>query len=139
MLVAIGNSLTGPGAQHELKEFVERVERALPNLQCHRLIVSYSWLLLATFKVCIHVHVPVSMMKDTCVSLFVFIQVLGAAKRLTDSMQEQIWAYFSQTMVPCITKYQMQCIESQQQLTKEDIEELLIQGVDGVETSRVSV
>ena len=51
-LVAIGNSLTGPEARHDLKEVVERVERALPNLQCHRLIVSYSWLLLATFKVC---------------------------------------------------------------------------------------
>ena len=56
-----------------------------------------------------------------------------------DSMQDQIWGYFSETMVPSITKYQVQCIQSQQQLTKEDIEDLLIQGVDGVETCKVSV
>ena len=78
-------------------------------------------------------------MTSFCINLFVIIQVLYAAKRLTDSIQEQIWGYFSQTMVPCITKYQMQCIQAQQQLAKEDIEDFLIQGVHGVETSKVSV
>ena len=50
-MIALGNCLTGPEAQQELKEIVKQVESYLPNLQCHRLIVSYSWLLLATFKV----------------------------------------------------------------------------------------
>ena len=51
-------------------------------------------------------------------------------------MEEQIWGYFSQTMVPFITQYQMQCT---QQLTKEDIEDILIHGVKGVEPSKVSI
>lgn len=51
-MVALGQDLTGPEADEELKAIVQRVESNLPDLQCHRLIISYSLLLLSTFKVC---------------------------------------------------------------------------------------
>ena len=80
-------------------------------------------------------HYYVNKCSELLVYQFNGSSVLYAAKRLTDSMEEHIWGYFSQKMVPCITEYQMQCT---QQLTKEDIEAILIQGANGVELSKVS-
>ncbi len=51
VMIAFGKDLTSPEASQQLSEVVKRVDFSLPNLQCQRIVMSYSWLLLATFKV----------------------------------------------------------------------------------------
>ncbi len=51
VMVALGKELGSQESSHQLSQIVERVEFSLPNIRCHRLIMSYSRLLLATFKV----------------------------------------------------------------------------------------
>lgn len=50
IMVALGNVLLSPESSKYLKVIVQRVETVLTS---HRLVLSYSWLLLATFKVMI--------------------------------------------------------------------------------------
>ena len=50
IMVALGNVLLSPESSKCLKVIVQRVETVLTS---HRLVLSYSWLLLATFKVLI--------------------------------------------------------------------------------------
>lgn len=52
-------------------------------------------------------------------------------------MEEKMWEYFVETMTPYINQYQLVSIKSQQKLSKEAVEDILIQSVLGVETSKV--
>lgn len=52
LMVAVGQYLVSKKAASMFQKIITYVESLLPGNCCHRLLVSYSWLLLATFKVC---------------------------------------------------------------------------------------
>ena len=52
LMVAVGGYLVCRNASYMFRKIITHVESLLPDNCCHRLLVSYSWLLLATFKVC---------------------------------------------------------------------------------------
>ena len=47
------------------------------------------------------------------------MQILSVANVLKPEAEEMIWKYFENTMVPIITKYQLEPMEAQVDLTKE--------------------
>ena len=51
LMISLGSYLTSEDALEDLKSVVTTVEAKL-DTSCHRLVVSYSWLMLATLKVC---------------------------------------------------------------------------------------
>ena len=53
VLVAAGDYLLSSEAGSVFTDIITLVEQRLPRAP-HRLLVSYSWLMLATFKVCIN-------------------------------------------------------------------------------------
>lgn len=55
VMISLGSYLTGENALKDLKSVVTTVEAKM-DTSCHRLVVSYSWLMLATLKVCKILH-----------------------------------------------------------------------------------
>ncbi len=53
----------------------------------------------------------------------------------TDQVEEEMWEFFTEDVVTTINTYH--AIPTQQQLSKEDVEQLLCEGVDGIQTCRV--
>ena len=51
VVMSMGKFFKSPEADNFFKHIVTRVEHLMPDNTCHRLLVSYSWLLGATFKV----------------------------------------------------------------------------------------
>ncbi|XP_064407563.1 uncharacterized protein LOC135352321 [Halichondria panicea] len=105
VVISMGKFFKSPEADNFFKHIVTRVEHLMPDNTCHRLLVSYSWLLGATFK------------------------ILSVANVLKPEAEEMIWKYFENTMVPIITKYQLEPMEAQVDLTKEDIQRVLCSSV----------
>ena len=138
VMVALGKELLSPESGEYLKVIVQKVETVVKG---HRMVLSYSSLLLATFQVIIsNQHLPVTnthLFLSLCtLSLLQIIpQVLTAAGKLTHEMEECIWHFFFKDIVTAINKYQL--MESHQQLTVEDIEEILCEAVIGEGISKV--
>ena len=138
VMVALGKELLSPESGEYLKVIVQKVETVVEG---HRMVLSYSWLLLATFQVIIsNQHLPVTnthLFLSLCtLSLLQIIpQVLTAAGKLTHEMEECIWHFFFKDVVTTINKYQL--MKSHQQLTVEDIEEILCEAVIGEGISKV--
>ena len=102
----------------------------------------YSWLLLATFQVIVtnqHILLTYLFLNLYTLSLLqiIFPQVLTAAGKLTDELEDCIWHFFLKDMVTSINKYQL--MQSHQQLTIKDIEEILCEAVIGEGISKVIV
>ncbi len=51
VVISMGKFFKSPEADNFFKHIVTRVEHLMPDNTCHCLLVSYSWLLGATFKV----------------------------------------------------------------------------------------
>lgn len=50
-VIALGKEIMGEDAQDELEGIIEKLESLLPTSTEQRIFISYSWLLLSTFKV----------------------------------------------------------------------------------------
>lgn len=64
-------------------------------------------------------------------------QLLSAAGKLSDKLDEEIWEFFTGQVVATVNTYQAHAIQTQQQLCKEDIEQLLCEGVEDIQTCTV--
>ena len=63
--------------------------------------------------------------------------MLEAVGKLTPGMEELMWQFFTEDVMTSVNNYQLRAVQSQQQLKKEDVEELLCEAVSGEETSKV--
>lgn len=64
--------------------------------------------------------------------------MLEAVGKLTPDMEELMWQFFTDEVMTAVNNYQLRAVQSQQQLKKEDVEELLCEAVSGEETSKVN-
>ena len=141
VMVSLGKELLSPESSEYLKVIVQKVETVVKG---HRMVLSYSWLLLATFQVIItNQHLLLTnthlffYLYTLSLLLIIFPQVLTAAGKLTDEMEDCIWRFFFKDMVTSINTYQL--MQSHQQLTIKDIEEILCEAVIGEGISKVIV
>ena len=130
-IIALGSKLTSSASQLQLKEIVEKVEPLLPNHQCQRLIVSYSWLMLATLKVTIIIHVILYF------PFFFLHQFIETAGWNVKESTEQLWNYFTTTVIMAISSYQLESVQGSITLTKDGVEELLQEAVSTASPSTV--
>ena len=70
---------------------------------------------------------------------YTHFQLLADADLLSADSREMMFTFFKDKVVPVILKYQLTAVESQTELTREDIESVLCTAVKDQPTSSVSV